>query len=160
MEQVHIFYGLGPQGNEMFLGELFIALDKYLTGVFVNHIPPDHSTHQILIRKRNFSNFRVFELLDELGSQLSSFFGQNFATFRVFNIHRRTRSCQKLVFQQLGHPILSEINAFGLVKIIEQFSSTVAQSLEQDGDRKLASSINAHVEDVFGVKFQINPRAA
>ncbi len=144
----------------MFLGELFIALDQYLPGVFVNHITRDHSTQQILIRKWNFRNFRVFELLDELDSQLSSFFSQNFATFRVSDIYRCTRSWQKFVFQQLGHPFLSEINAFGFVKIVEQLSSAVAQSLEQDGYRKLASPVNAHEEDVFGIEFHIDPRAA
>ena len=70
----------------MFLGELFIALDKYLSGFLIHHITPDHSTHQVLIRKWNFGNLRLFELLDKLDSQLSSFLGQNFSTFRVSDI--------------------------------------------------------------------------
>ena len=143
----------------MFLGKGFIALDEHLAGFLIHHITGHNFIHQVLIWKWNLGNICCFELPDEFEPKLPSLLGQNLAAFRITDINGRSGAYQKVLIQRLCHPFLFEVDTLGPVKIVQQLISAVAQGLEQDGDRKLTPSINTYVEDVFGVEFQIDPRA-
>src|SRR3546814_15392773 len=47
-----------------------------------------------------------------------------------------------------------------VVKEVEDFLARHAQRIEQAGDRQLALAVDADVDDVLGVEFEIEPRTA
>ena len=86
-------------------------------------------------------------------------FGNNGLARLVDEIKTRHLTTQTLRHQLIVGASLSQVEGFTVVERSEDLLRRHAYCLEQYGDRHLATSIDAEIQVVLGVEFEIEPRA-
>ena len=117
----------------------------------------------MLVWDQQFGDFAfVDQLLDGAWCDLFPSLGDDFASACVHQIERWACAAHAL-WEELGCPslaLLVERVIDSVVIGIHDAFLIEAKSIEQRGDRKLPTTVDARKDEVFGVKFKVEPAAA
>ena len=149
------FADLGQQ----FFGDLGIGRKFDLTGFGVENISGERLADQEFSRNRQGAEAGFFDLADMAGVD-AALPGDNQLAFLVLNIKRRRLAAPAIGDPFHTEPLGRDLEGIALKKQFKHLGGGIPQGAQQDGRMDLAAPVDAAVEQVFGIKFQIQPRAA
>ena len=141
-------------------GDRIVAPGHNFAGGLVDHILGEKTTMEVF-------------LIDGHGTdaQALDFFGEGLGDFFAFpGDHRPVDGTDDIGGQPLagkgqriegnGIVVTVAVDNIGVIKFVEQFLISIAQGLEQHADRQFTAAVDADVENVFDVEFEIEPGTA
>jgi len=140
-------------------GKLFVAAEKNFARRGILNIRGKNFPGQIRFLDRHALDPRVHDLLEQGAGELAPFLDDDFIAFRVFDIFRRLLPGQGFINPEVDlFPF--EGNFFNVVEIVQKKFRRIAHGFEQNRDGHLAAAVDANVQQILGIEFQIQPGAA
>ena len=144
---------------QQFFSQLGIGRKFDLAGFGVEDVSGKHLAQQEFDRNRQGAKARLFHFanMTRIDALLAL---DNHLALVILNIKRR-----HLAAQAISDPCQTELPGLDLegVLVKKQFQHLgggITQGAQQDGRMDLAAPVNAAVQQVFGIEFQVQPRAA
>jgi hypothetical protein len=125
----------------------------------VDDILREDATDHELGRHRPLLDASRVKLANVLGSD-AFVFGDNDVAILAANVETRDLAAQALRDQLELDALGVDVEGILAEEFVQNRGRRVAQRFQQDGHRHLAAAVDAEEQDVLGVEFEIQPRAA
>ncbi len=152
-----------PRGVELFeiLGGHFVAgLDIDFAGGLVDQVIGAVAAEDFLGRDQQRVEPVLRRLVGETRADLVAGGEDDFAGLGVDDVEGGLRSAPVLDDEGNLPAVFGALEDEAVIEGVEDFLARHAQRIEQAGDRQLALAVDADVDDVLGVEFEVEPRAA
>ena len=146
------------QATQAVLGQLVVGAHDDLAGLGIDDVGGHGTTQQKLVRHADQLQAGLFHVADVLGID-PLVLGNDDVAFTVGDVETG-----RLTLQTLGHQL--HLGAFRLQRegvedeeVSQDLLRRHADGLQQDRHRHLAATVDTEVQDVLGVKLEVQPRA-
>jgi len=147
--------------SDHLLGDGVVAFRNDLAGAEVDHILGQDPPDEFAGFDRQPADADFLQLLERLLAELPVLLDQDFAGFGVENVLRRPAAHQDLRVQFLVRlDLIADKDPLTGIESVEEFFRGVPKGFEEYRYREFAASVDAVVQNVLGIEFQIEPRPA
>ena len=151
--------GLDQLGQQ--LGrQLGAGLGEHQAGLLVDQVLGDVAPDQLLGRHVELGQPLLAQALDQPRRQLGAGLRQHVAGLGVDQIGRELLAAQALGAERLLPALAAAREQQGVVKVAEDLLLAQPERQQQRGRRQLPPPVDPHVNQVLGVEFEVEPRAA
>src|SRR5216684_3685020 len=140
-------------------GDFVVGVGEYLAGFFVDDVVRERTSYQEFVRYRHPLHSRGFHVANVLAGDALVLLHDRLARL-VDEVETRDFAAQALGHQLELIAALGELEGVEIVERREDGVGSHADRLEQDRHRHLAPAVDAKIEVVLGVVFEVEPRAA
>ena len=145
--------------GEIGLGNFFVSGQQNFAGFFIDDVMSNDATHQEIFRDFQFFQAGLFHLADMLDGNTLIFLYDQLARFGR-NIELSDFATHTLRHDFKLDALLDEMESIGHEKVGKNLFRRIAQCLQQYRNRHFAATVNAEIQVIFGVEFEVEPRAA
>src|SRR3989338_4428402 len=147
-----------PNLFEFLLRQDFDAGKDHFAGRFIDDIVSGDAPDDFIRLDRNLLDPGRDDLLHNNAVELLARLEEEIAGLWMFDVLEGA-----LITQKLRHHVLEKLapingDRFALIEIIEKIIDRIPKRIEEHGSRNFATPIDAHVQDILGIKFKIEPR--
>ena len=148
------------QNLNILFGQLFARLDPDLAGGLVNHVLGCEAAIDRFERREVGGDAILGHFLELTRGQLLTGLGDNLARLGVDQVERGLRAAQTLHIKR-GRPALALLRVRDLVEEVVTDAFLIhAKGIEQRRHRQLPATVDADIDIVLRVKFEVEPGAA
>ena len=144
---------------EIFGRNLFACLDVDAAGRFVDHITRRIAAEDLLGRDQQLLEPVLLRLAGGARADLLPGRKHHFARLAIDDVECRLAAAPLLDEERNAPPAATADPGDGIVEMIEDRLCAEPQRIEQRRHRQLALAVDADVDDVLGVEFEIEPGA-
>ena len=146
----------------VFERQLVARFDVDRTGFFVDDVFRNEFAGNLIVWQQQLGHFARFDqLLDRARGDFLARFRNHLTGGRVNQIEGRTCTAHTL-WEELGDPtfVLVQFVINGVVIRVTDTFLIQTQRIKQGGHRQFAATVDARIDDVFGVELKVQPGAA
>src|SRR5208283_5167045 len=155
-----LFYGVRLELLEGFLGEILVGANQHLAGGGIDDIVRGDAADNLVECDRNFADLRLLHRAHDGLVELAALARDNLARPGILDVAADPRTQQMVGDELLGVlPGVQDDYVLAVV-VVEEILGGHAERAQQHGRRKLAAAIDAHVEHVARIEFEVDPAAA
>ncbi len=150
----------GDQALQRLGGDLVAGFGEDFAGFRVEQILGDVLGVEILVHGLDEFHAALGERAGGAGRQLLAGFDDHVAGVGVDNVDGRLDALQALGVEGQAPAVLLALVDHLLVEGRQDLLAVIAQGVEQGGRGNLAAAVDARIDDVLGVEFDVEPGAA
>src|SRR5208283_2179438 len=145
---------------ERFLGQLLVGANQHLAGGGIDDVVRRDAADNLVECDRNFADLRLLHRAHDGLVELAALARDNLARPGILDVAADPRTQQMVGDELLGVlPGVQDDYVLAVV-VVEEILGGHAERAQQHGRRKLAAAIDAHVEHVARIEFEVDPAAA
>ena len=142
-------------------GDLVAGFEIDLACLRIDHVERAVAADQLFLGKRDLLDAVFLPLAQAAHGDLLAGFGDDFAGLGVLPFGVRLGVAHPVGFDRRGPAaVLVPLEGDLAIEIVEDLFLRQAERIEQRRRRQLAAAVDAHMHDVLGVEFEVEPRAA
>ena len=145
---------------EGFLGQILVGANQHLAGGGIDDIVRGDAADNLVERDRDFADLRLLHRAHDGLVELAALAREHLARLGILDVAADPRTEQMVGDELLGVlPGVEDDNVLAVV-VVEEILGGHAERAQQHGGGKLAAPIDADVEHVARVEFEVDPAAA
>src|SRR3989338_10395350 len=139
-------------------GGNIVDLRNHLAGFRIDNICGKSSPQDLFFIDQNFVNTGALQAFNHAAIELLAFANDNLSGFGIGNITGGPLKAQDFGNHTLVNFLAVETESLTGVKQAQELLDTVTKGFQQHGSRQFTTAINADVNQILGIKFEVKPR--